>query len=158
MKKIIIFLLTAVINLTAFAQVQRKVTAPANTNTAPANSETEDANKSGKHSKKEMMRALNLSKEQKAKLKEIHQANKSKKQAIEDNDKLTDDQKKIQLKQLHKEGANSTQAILNEEQKAKMKEMRKEISKNKKNDPNRPHRGVTGLPNERTTKPGAANQ
>lgn len=84
------------------------------------------------------MKELNMTDDQKAKMKEMKEANKAKKEAIINDSKLTEDQKKQQLKDLHKAGAKDMQGVLTDEQKAKMKEMkakRKGERKGKKGEP-----------------------
>jgi len=71
-----------------------------------------------------MMRELNLTKEQREKIKEIRQANQAKKEAIENDTTLTAEQKETRLRELKREMGQSMLPILNDEQKAKFKEMR----------------------------------
>jgi hypothetical protein len=126
MKKWSIVLLMSFITVGCFAQVQRNVAAKKDsTEMAMQDEKIGDDEFSKKGSRREMMRSLNLSKEQKQKFKEIHQANKAKKESIESNGQLTESQKKDQLKELHKEAAANMKDILSEEQINKVKEMRK---------------------------------
>ncbi len=132
MKKISILLL-AVINVSlSFAQVQR--TKPAIKQSSDSLSATIETKQTGKLKKREMMRELNLTKEQKGKLKEIKQANKEKTEEVLNNDKLTQKEKDARLKTLHQQQAEKTLTVLNDEQKAKIKKMRTEKRKNKKGD------------------------
>jgi hypothetical protein len=75
---------------------------------------------------------LNLSKDQKIQLKEARQANKAKKEAIENDEKLSNEEKEAKLKQLHQEQVKNTMGILNEEQKEKIKTKMKEKKGKKK--------------------------
>lgn len=76
--------------------------------------------------KKEMMKELNLSKEQKIKLKNLKQDNKAKMDAVQNDASLSDAEKKAKLKELKKQQLLSTMSVLNEEQKAKLKQLRKD--------------------------------
>lgn len=98
--------------------------------------------KHNKKEKKEMMKSLNLSKQQKDQLKASHKATKQEMVAIKKNSSLSEAQKKEKMQQLHKEKKEKLETILTPEQKARMKEFRK----------NEPRRGVTNMPNERTIK------
>jgi Spy/CpxP family protein refolding chaperone len=98
--------------------------------------------KHGNKHKKEMMKSLNLSQQQKEQMKISKEALKNQKEAIKNSTTLSDEQKKERMKQLQKERHEKMQAILTPEQKQKMKQMKK----------NKPRRGVTNLPNERTAK------
>lgn len=104
----------------SIAQVQR-VTAPVNSNDSAVKSTS-----SGKANmdRRKMMRELDLTQEQKGKIKEIHLAGKAKKEAIENDTRLSDPEKQMQLRALQKEQAQSTMKILNEQQQEKMKAAR----------------------------------
>ena len=128
MKKWSIALLMSIITLGSFGQVQRNVAAKKDSTEMGMPNETinSENEQSKKETKRQMIRSLNLSKEQKQKFKEIHQANKEKKESISSNDQLTESQKKDQLKELHKEAAMNMNSLLSEEQRDKVKAMRKE--------------------------------
>ena len=83
-----------------------------------------------------------LSKQQKKEIKKNKKSDKVKVAAIKNNAALTQQQKKNQLIQLHKEKHDKLESILTPEQKEKMKQMKKD----------QPRRGVTNMPNERTVK------
>ena len=85
---------------------------------------------------------LDLSKQQKKEIKKNKKSDKVKVAAIKNNAALTQQQKKNQLIQLHKEKHDKLESILTPEQKEKMKQMKKD----------QPRRGVTNMPNERTIK------
>jgi Spy/CpxP family protein refolding chaperone len=120
MKKLLVLAIGIGMVSLSFAQVQRKATVKTDT------SATTQIKPDAVAGKKQMMRELDLSKEQKAKLKEIRQSGKAQKEAIEGDDKLSATEKETKLKALRKEQAKNTMAVLNEEQKARMMQMRKE--------------------------------
>lgn len=120
MKKILVALLTTTIVFTAGAQVQRKKTTVSTDSTAIA------APAKTRGEKREMMKELNLSKEQKIKLKNLKQDNKAKIDAVQNDASLSDAEKKVKLKELKKQQLLSTMSVLNEEQKAKLKQLRKD--------------------------------
>lgn len=99
----------------ASAQVERK---PAKADSAAT---TSSVNKMNKQSKKERMKDLDLTREQKMKMKEIRQSGKATKESIENNTSLTEPDKKKQLRALQIEQAQKIQEILTDEQKAKFK-------------------------------------
>ncbi len=79
-----------------------------------------------KENRHDMMSQLNLTKEQHQKVKELNQDNKSKVDAIRNDNSLTQDQKKEKMKELrkaHQEGMNS---ILTKDQQDKMKAYKKD--------------------------------
>jgi Spy/CpxP family protein refolding chaperone len=122
MKKLSVLIVCSFIITLSFAQVERK-----NNHSVKTDSVKHKMHGKGDStsvSKKQMMKDLNLSKEQKIKLKEARQANKAKKQAIENDEKLSKEEKETKLKALHQEQAKGTMAVLNEEQKEKLKKMK----------------------------------
>lgn len=124
MKKLAFLIAFTIILTSSFAQVQRK-TNKINKPDSVA-TDTMGQKEEGTVGKREMMKELNLSKEQKIKLKEARQSLKAKKDAIENDDKLSAPEKEAKLKELRKEQVKTTISILNDEQKAKMLQMRKE--------------------------------
>ena len=90
-----------------------------------------------------MMKAFHLSKQQKDQLKSFHKSSKEERETIKNNTALSKEHKKEKFEQLHKERHDRLEAILTPEQKEKMKKIEKE---------NKPHRGVTNMPNERRAK------
>ncbi|HMK04591.1 MAG TPA: hypothetical protein VK489_10385 [Ferruginibacter sp.] len=126
MKKPLIVLILSFGSLFSFAQIART---PAKQPDSLADKQA--MSKKDKMGKKDMMKELDLTKEQRSKLKEIRQSGKAKKEAIENNDKLTADEKKKELREFQKEQAQSVQGILTEEQKEKLKTKRKEARKEK---------------------------
>ena len=131
MKKTSLLLLLVFCMAFSFSQVQRaKPVAKAADSTATAVYNK----KADRGSKKDMMKELNLSKEQKGKMKELNQANKAKMQELMNDDKLSQDEKKTKMKALRMEQLKNTMAILNEEQKAKLKQLRMQKQKEGKDD------------------------
>lgn len=78
------------------------------------------------------MRELNLSKTQKQKVREMHQAAKSEKDKINNDPSLNEAAKKEKLKALKQQQAEQMKTILTDEQKAKLRAVRKEKGKRKK--------------------------
>lgn len=103
------------------AQIERK----------PSPSKQEDSALSqpsnSMNNRKDLLKDLDLTREQKIKLKEIRQANMAKKEAIENNSQLSEEEKKKQFRELQKEQAKNVQAILTDEQKEKFKAKRQEM-------------------------------
>jgi Spy/CpxP family protein refolding chaperone len=127
MKKWSVGLLMSFLSLGCFAQVQRNI-APKKDSaeiTIPGKTLDGKSGQSKKENKREMIRSLNLSKEQQQKLREMRQASKARKQDIENNDLLTEQQKKEQLRELYQDAAGNFRNILSEEQRAILKEIRK---------------------------------
>jgi Spy/CpxP family protein refolding chaperone len=107
----------------SFAQVQRQKKEVIKTDSAAAGTvqkETAGPNK------REMMKELNLSKEQRSKLKEFRQSAQAKKAAIENDDKLSATEKEDKMKEVKKEQLKNTMSVLSPEQKMKLLKMRKD--------------------------------
>ena len=83
-----------------------------------------------------MMRELNLTREQRGKIKEIRQSNMAKRDEINNNDSLTPAQKEAKLRELKRSQAQSTMSILSDEQKAKAKAIRQGRGKDQQNQNN----------------------
>lgn len=122
MKKLTVLIIFSFIVSLSFAQVQRKAAVTSKPDSAGV---ITDKKTLSRGEKMKVGRELDLNKEQKSKLKEIRQSAKAKKDAIESDDKLSTAEKQAKLKELQREQAKSTMTILNDEQKEKMKEMRK---------------------------------
>jgi uncharacterized protein YbbC (DUF1343 family) len=88
------------------------------------------------------VKTIGLTMGQKKEVKKYKRSNKAKKVVIKNNKALTEQQKKEQLAQLKNEDQRKLEAILTPEQKEKMKQSKE----------NKPRRGVTNMPNERTAK------
>lgn len=129
MKKILALLLLCSVIVTANAQVQRKKTAVADSG---AISTGKMAKTKGGH--KEMMKELNLSKVQKVKLKGMRQDGKAKMDAVQNDPKLSAEEKKTKLKELKKEQLQNTLSVLNDEQKTKFKKIQKDKKQPKEED------------------------
>ncbi|MEP7163809.1 MAG: hypothetical protein ABI741_03895 [Ferruginibacter sp.] len=125
MKKYIGIALCIMICNESHAQIQRTVVKQ-----KPDSTATEQVADKKTDSRKEIFRELDLTKEQKVKMKEINQSMKASKETIENDAALSDPQKKEKLKTLRKEQAIKIQAILTEEQKIKFRELK---TKNKDN-------------------------
>ncbi len=134
MKKTGIFLAFIFISFLSFAQVQR-IVAPKQVDSTGHQPAINDG-RNDKIGRKQMMRELELSKDQRSKLKEIRQSNKVKKDEISNDDKLTTEQKDAKLRELQREQAQSTMTILNDEQKAKIKTMRQEMRRKRQQNQN----------------------
>lgn len=104
-------------SLSATAQIER----PSMLSKSDSGKLTPIKTRSVKLGQKERLEELDLSAEQKVKIKEIRQAGKSAKEIIENNADLNDAEKKKQLRILQKDQAQKIQAILSEEQKAKFR-------------------------------------
>ncbi len=85
-----------------------------------------DGIKHGKQDHKKMMKEMGLSKQQKVQLKELKKSNMGKREEIQNDKTLSDQQKKEKMMQLHKEQQEKMGAILTPEQREKMKEKMKE--------------------------------
>ena len=120
MKKYIgISLLILMTGYVSLAQVQRT---PVKQKTDSSAIVTEP--EKNKDSRKEMFRELDLSREQKIKMKEINQSMKASKEAIENDTALSETEKKAKLRALKKENIQKIQAILTEEQKIKFRQLK----------------------------------
>lgn len=117
MKYSLIILLVLFGSLSSTAQIERK------TESLKADSinNAQVDNKKNKPTQKDRLEELDLTKEQKGKLKEIRQSGKAAKDAIDNNTQLSEVEKKKQLRNLKMEQAQKVQGILTEEQKAKFK-------------------------------------
>jgi hypothetical protein len=122
MKNLTLLIVGSFIASLSFSQVQRKAAVANKPDSAAITADRKTL--SGKE-KIKVARELDLNKEQKSKLKEIRQSAKVKKEAVENDDKLSATEKQAKLKELQREQLKSTMSILNDEQKEKMKEMRK---------------------------------
>ncbi len=129
MKKLSSVIVFTLVITFSFAQVQR---------TTSGVNKPDSLAKSGKlkieeeHSKKQKLKDLNLTKDQKSKIKEQRQSAKAKKAAIENDNKLSADEKAAKLKELKTVQAKNVMSILNDEQKEKMKKAIKAKRKKKK--------------------------
>jgi Spy/CpxP family protein refolding chaperone len=123
MKRIVFMVAISLMASLSFAQVQRQKKEVIKTDSAAAGTvqkETAGPNK------REMMKELNLSKEQRSKLKEFRQSAQAKKAAIENDDKLSATEKEDKMKEVKKEQLKNTMSVLSPEQKMKLLKMRKD--------------------------------
>ena len=116
MKILLIAFIFSLVTVSVSAQIERKSVA-VKTDSA----QTVTTNKADKHSRKERMKELDLTREQKSKMKEIIQSGKAAKEAIENNTQLSDQDKKKKLRELQKAQMQKIQAILTPEQIEKFK-------------------------------------
>lgn len=79
-----------------------------------------------------MMQALNLSVDQKAKMKALHEDLQQQRNAIQNDTTLSLDQKKEKMKELHKTQMQKMNLILTPEQQAKLKAFREQRRQNHK--------------------------
>lgn len=93
--------------------------------TANATSQQATNNERGQRGEK-FAEALNLTPEQKADLKSIHENTRQQAQAIKNDSSLTADQKKAKFKELRKSSREQMMAKLTPDQQKKFKEMRAE--------------------------------
>jgi Spy/CpxP family protein refolding chaperone len=118
MKMLLIFLSLILFAITSSAQVERK---PVNINKTDTVQAAETGNKADKQSRRDRMKELDLTREQRIKMKELMQANKVARASIENNPQLSEPEKKKQLRELQRQQAQKIQAILTPEQLAKFK-------------------------------------
>ncbi|MEO5944148.1 MAG: hypothetical protein ABIP30_08540 [Ferruginibacter sp.] len=110
MKKILFVLMLSIFTSVGFAQVRRtQVKKP-----------VPDSSQKAKVKIKE----LNLSKDQRGKLKEMKQENKTAKDQVENDATLSEKQKKQQLKALKRQNAEKMNTLLTDDQREKLREMR----------------------------------
>lgn len=117
MKITVVILSLSFAALTSSAQIERKPVVIKTDSTQTTANDT----KVDKQSRKERFKELDLTREQKGKMKEIMQANKAAKDAIENNTQLSDQEKKKQMRELQKAQMQKIQAILTPEQIEKFK-------------------------------------
>lgn len=123
MKISLIAFILSLVAITTSAQIERK---PVVVKTDSTQSATND-NKVDKQTRKERFKELDLTREQKGKMKEIMQSGKTAKEVIENNTQLSEAEKKKQLRELQKAQAQKVQAILTAEQLEKFKASRPNI-------------------------------
>ena len=120
MKISLIAFIFSLVTYSASAQIERK---PVAIKKDSSQTFTDDG-KADKQSRKERMKELNLTREQKGKMKEIMQSGKVAKDAIENDAKLSEEDKKKQKRELQKAQMLKIQAILTPEQLEKFKASR----------------------------------
>jgi len=128
MKKIVFVLIMSSFSLLSQAQVQRTtkpVVGPDSTAIGNPIANT------GKGGKRKALKELNLSKEQRSKIKEIRQSEKVKEDQIANDNSLTEEQKNAKLRDMKMQQAQNMRSVLNDEQKEKMKKLRMEMRQNR---------------------------
>lgn len=116
MKKLLALSFAAVIiSSAAFAQTERTV-----------DSKPRTERHKGRHDKDNMMKELNLTTEQKAQMKAQHKEMKAQREALKAQDNLTVKEMREKQKALKAEQKSKMEGILNDEQKAKVAEMKKQ--------------------------------
>ena len=106
------------------------VAAIAFTTATQAQDSTSNMRQHPKMQRAQMFDELNLTADQKEKMKALREDNMQKMDAIKSNSSLSEDQKAEQMKTLRQGQKKSMDAILTEDQKAKMKQLRNERMKN----------------------------
>lgn len=126
MRKLLFPLLFCFMGFSLFAQVQRKTTGDNKVTTAAEEDQRKTSTElSNIGSKLKLVRELNLTADQKLRLKEIKQANKARKDEIMNNETLSENQKQERLKEIKISSASKFRGILTEEQRLKFKELRR---------------------------------
>jgi Spy/CpxP family protein refolding chaperone len=124
MRSSIILLSILLTGATASAQIERQPVVVKADSAQAANPN----NKADKMSRKDRFKDLDLTREQRAKLKEINQSGKAAREAIENNTGLSEEEKKKQLRNHQREQMQKIQAILTPEQREKFKASRQNNS------------------------------
>ena len=120
MKKTAFLILLVTVSISGFSQVRRE------SNKVKEDSVTVVDTQKDKRSRRDMMKELNLNREQKQKLREAKSSNQSAKAAIENENTLTADQKKVKFRELRKAQLEKLKTILSPEQIEKLRKMRQE--------------------------------
>lgn len=125
MKKYIVTALAVMTGFISSAQIQRTVVKqkPDSVSSVPAPVQKNDSGK-------EIFKELDLTKEQRGKLREINQSMKASKEALESDTTMNDESRKEKLKALRKEHRSKIQAILTEEQKIKFRQLKAKSNDN----------------------------
>jgi Spy/CpxP family protein refolding chaperone len=116
MKLSLIAFILSLVSVSASAQIERKSVVITDSAQTSANDNEVD-----KQSRKERFKELDLTLEQKREMKEIMQANKAAKDAIENNTQLSGEDKKKQLRELQRSQMMKVQAVLTPAQLEKFK-------------------------------------
>ena len=152
MKKMFVLVSVTIMSHFSFAQVKEgRDTAVSKNNPVVSH---KMHHKEDRHTRKEIMKELNLNEAQKAQLKEIRISDKEKRAAILNDAKLTEEQKDEELKELHAAQIKNLQNILTEEQKVKMKDVRKKVKAELEANPNKMHSKRTKDDRTQATEPG----
>lgn len=120
MMKLLFFCILTLLTNLSIGQVQREQRPSSGKDSFLSDSKAEiDV----KMRRRDMMEKLDLTKEQKVKLKALREANKATKEEIENDAKLSPKQKMVKLKEWRRAQFAQTQSLLTENQKAKMRAM-----------------------------------
>lgn len=121
MKKIFLFAIAAFFfAANTQAQVQRET----------SHSQRMQSDSGRRAHQQKMINELNLSADQKAQIKSLHEQNKQQRDAIKNDTSLTTDQKKEKMKELRQSESDKMNSILTPEQQAKRKSMIDERKQN----------------------------
>ncbi|MFT3979954.1 MAG: hypothetical protein QM687_05750 [Ferruginibacter sp.] len=120
-------------NMQALLTPEQKKQIQDNRAAAGTKGDRKDKAKDMMHDRKDMYKELNLTEDQKSKMKTQQAETRSKIEAVRNNTSLTEDQKKAQVKEIMKSAQASQKDILTAEQQAKMKELRKDKKHDGKN-------------------------
>ncbi len=101
------------------------IVSPAQIERIPKKTDSLNAGNNSRPNKKDIIKELDLSTGQQAKLEEIRQTIRMKRKTIDNNDQLTDEERTKQLRELQREQARYIEDILTDEQKEKFKSLRK---------------------------------
>jgi len=119
MKTLLLVSLLTTGSFVAMAQVERTP--------VPATGQTESVRQNTKDDQpkfRDLLKQLNLTRKQQTQLKQLRADQQSQKTAIENNEQLTGEEKKKQLRELQKKHMINIQSILTDEQKEKLKTLR----------------------------------
>jgi Spy/CpxP family protein refolding chaperone len=125
MKRIAPLFLFLLISTWAFAQVQRVVPQRKAADSSFM-SRSPEYNGPASMERRQMMNELNLTREQRVKMKEIRQSGMARQEAVSNDDKLTPVQKEDKLRELKREQARDMQSVLTDEQKAKLRNLQQQ--------------------------------
>ena len=125
MKKYIGIAVILLISIAGSAQIQRTVVKQ-KTDTVSSEPVAEKT----RGERKEIFKELNLTREQKIKMKDLNQFMKASKDEIDNDASLTEEQKKEKLRALRKAQITKIQGILTEEQKIKYRQLKAKSNEN----------------------------
>ena len=116
-KQTLLLFFLAITALNSYAQIRRTPVKPASDSSITQSSSNID--------KKELMKELNLSPEQRTKMKEIRESAQAARQAVTADSTLSNAEKRAKLRSIRKEQNNKVNAILTEEQRTKLEAWKK---------------------------------
>ncbi len=130
MKKLFVVAAAVVMGQLAFAQTTEEKSA--DIKKEPTNAQPGKEWRHKGFGQGQAVKDLNLTDDQKAKLKDMNAGVEAKRQGILNDTKLTDEQKKAMLRELRAKQAENLKSVLTDEQKAKLKEQKMEMKAQKK--------------------------